>query len=449
MGATATLAQFAAEFAAEAVPPHITHASERCLLDYLGITLAASEEPTVRIVADVSDFMGGTPQASLLRGGRSSLMHAALVNGVASHVLDFDDTHEPTILHGTGPVMSAALAVAEHLGSSGQALMAAHAIGFEVAARVALAVNPDHYDKGFHVTGTAGTLGAAAAAGRLLGLDASQMSNALSAAAAQAAGLREMFGSMSKSLHAGKAAANGLLSALLAQRGWVSAAAGLEGVRGYWTTLSPTPPDIDAATAQLGSTWELQRNGFKPYACGVVTHPTIDATARLGRATGVAADDVAEIVCEVNPYVLELTGKKEPTTGLEGKFSIYHCAAAGYIEGTARLRQFADEAVRRGDLVGLRRRVRAEIREDLPTSAARVTMRSSSGQAWTEEITAATGTPDNPMTDEQVREKFFDLVLDRLGRELAERLAAAALGAAQMPAVGEIIMLATGDRASV
>src|SRR5438132_708097 len=174
--------------------------------------------------------------------------------------------------------------------------------------------------RGFHVTGTAGTLGAAAAAGRLIGLSTDQMTHALSAAAAQAAGLREMFGSMSKSLHAGKAAANGLLSALLAHEGWVSAQGGLEGVRGYWAVLA-VGADPRLATASLGETWELRRNGFKPYACGVVTHPTIDCASELARTSGLPAAEVEELRCRVNPYVLELTGKTEPRTGLEGKFS--------------------------------------------------------------------------------------------------------------------------------
>ncbi len=442
MGVTATLAQFAAEFPTDRIPAAILHESERCFLDYLGITLAGSAEPTVQMVMQVAEAMGGTPQATLLPGGRSSVAHAALVNGVASHVLDFDDTHEPTILHGTGPVMSAALAIGEWLNADGRDLIAAHSVGFEVAARVALAVNPGHYDKGFHVTGTAGTLGAAAAAGRLLGLNAGQMTHALSAAAAQAAGLREMFGSMTKSLHAGKAAMNGVLSALLAQRGWVSAPAGLEGLRGYFSVLSPDAADLDAAVGHLGETWELRRDGFKPYACGVVTHPTIDATARLGKRTGLPAADVAEIVCEVNPYVLELTGKREPTTGLEGKFSIYHCAAAGYIDGTARLRQFTDEAVHRPDLVALRSRVRAEVKEDLPTSAARVSLTSRDGRSWNEEVTAATGTPGNPLTDDDLKEKFYDLVVGgALDRSKAEALAEAALSATSAPHVTDITRL--------
>jgi len=228
MHETQTLGRFAAEFPTERIPADVQHLSARCMLDYLGTVLGAWDEPTVQIARAVAEEEGGAAQASLLGGGYSSALQAATVNGIAAHVLDFDDTHEPTILHGTSPVLSAALAAAEWVGASGADLLAAHAIGFEIAARVALAVNPEHYDQGFHVTGTAGTFGAAAAAGRILGLDAEQMANALSVAAAQAAGLREMFGSMSKSLHAGKAAGNGLYAVLLARRGWVSASEGLE-----------------------------------------------------------------------------------------------------------------------------------------------------------------------------------------------------------------------------
>ncbi|MBI2318850.1 MAG: MmgE/PrpD family protein, partial [Betaproteobacteria bacterium] len=161
MGETSDLAKFAAEFPRQRIPHDVVHMSERCLLDYLGIGLAAWDEPTVVITRQLALELGGVPQATMLGGEKSSVTSTALVNGVASHVLDFDDTHDPTILHGTGPVMSAALAIADWRGSTGVELIAAHALGFEVAARVALAVHPEHYDQGFHVTGTAGTLGAA------------------------------------------------------------------------------------------------------------------------------------------------------------------------------------------------------------------------------------------------------------------------------------------------
>ena len=440
MDETHTLGAFAAQFPTEEIPPDVLHLSARCLLDDLGVSLGAWDEPAVRIARDVADELGGKPQATLLGGGRASLLHAASVNGIASHVLDFDDTHDPTILHGTGPVMSAALAAAEEAGATGRDLLAAHAVGFEVAARVALAVHPEHYDQGFHVTGTAGTFGAAAAAGRLLGLQAEQMANALSAAAAQAAGLREMFGSMSKSLHVGKAAANGMYSALLARRGWVSTREGLEGRRGYWAVLS-SRMDPDVATSELGQRWELRQNGQKPYACGVVSHPTIDAVRHLRDSTGIPPEEVESIRAEVNPYVLELMGKTEPGVGLEGKFSIFHCAAIGYIDRAARVRQFSDEAVRRPEVVALRSRVRAETDPSLPTSSARVQVTARDGRAAEEFVEAATGTPGNPMSDADLVDKFMDLVAERFTPIRARQIASQALAAADLEDVSELTAL--------
>ncbi len=445
MDETRALAAFAAEFPTDGIPADVLHLSARCLLDDLGVSLGAWDEPAVRIACEVAEELGGNPQATLLGGGRSSLVHAATVNGIASHVLDFDDTHDPTILHGTGPAMSAALAAAEHVGASGRELLAAHAVGFEVAARVALAVHPEHYDQGFHVTGTAGTFGAAAAAGRLLGLTADQMANALSASAAQAAGLREMFGSMSKSLHAGKAAGNGMYSALLARRGWLSTREGLEGRRGYWAVLS-SRMDPDTATADLGQRWELRQNGQKPYSCGVVSHPTIDAVRHLREASGLPPEEVQGIRAEVSPYVLELMGKTELNVGLEGKFSIYHCAAIGYIDGTARVRQFSDEAVHRADVVALRSRVQAETDPALPTSSARVQVTGRDGRVWEEFVEAATGTPGNPMSDADLMDKFLDLVAGRYSPIRAKQIANQALAAAGLTDVRELMALLSEDR---
>ena len=447
MHETATLARFAAEQAFTSIPADVRHLSARLLLDYLGISIGAWDEPAVQIARSVAEELGGGDQATLLGGGRTSLVQAATVNGIASHVLDFDDSHDPTILHGTGPVMSAALAAAERVGASGPDLIAAHVVGFEVAARVALAVHPEHYDRGFHVTGTAGTMGAAAAAGRLLGLDAERLTHAISAAAAQAAGLREMFGSMTKSLHAGKAAGNGLYSALLARRGWISNEAGLEGRRGYWTTLSDRV-DPERAVAGLGERWELHQDGLKPYACGVVSHPTIDAMRRLRERAGIALQDIAEVRADVNPYVLELMGKREPAVGLEGKFSIYHCAAVGYIEGTARVRQFTDEIVRRDDVVALRKKVVATTTDALPISAARVQLVAKDGRTWEEVVDAATGTPGNPMSDDEVSDKFFDLVADRMSAAQARRVAETAFGMEQSGQVRDLMTLVTANAPS-
>jgi len=443
---TQRLARFAAEYAAERIPADVVHLSARCLLDDIGVSLGAWDEPAVQIAREVAEELGGASQATLIGGGRTSLVQAATINGIASHVLDFDDSHDPTILHGTGPVMSAALVAAELVDASGPQLLAAHAIGFEVAARVALAVHPEHYDQGFHVTGTAGTLGATAAAGRLLGLSAEQMANALSAAAAQAAGLREMFGSMTKSLHAGKAAGNGVYSALLARRGWVSTREGLEGRRGYWAVLS-SRMDPDRAMKGLGEAWELRHDGLKPYSCGVVSHPTIDAMRHLRQTAQVPADQISEVQARVNPYVLELMGKLAPQVGLEGKFSIYHCAAIAYLDGAARVRQFSDEAVLRPDVVALRQKVRAEIDAALPTSAARVRLVVADGRSWEESVDAASGTPENPMTDQELMEKTLDLVDGRLERRVVTSLAERILGGT-VPSAREVMAVVTGVPAS-
>jgi 2-methylcitrate dehydratase PrpD len=266
------------------------------------------------------------------------------------------------------------------------------------------------------------------------------MANALSTAAAQAAGLREMFGSMSKSLHAGKAAGNGAYSALLARHGWVSATHGIEGRVGYWAVLSERT-DPARAVAGLGSAWELYNNGQKPYACGVVSHPTIDAVRQLRIAADLAPERVAEIRAEVNPYVLELMGKEEPAVGLEGKFSIFHCAAIGYIDRAARARQFTDQAVARPEVAALRRKVVVAVNRDLPTSAARVRLRSADGQVWEQSVEAASGTPRNPLSDEEIQEKFLDLVQERLGRSTAIQVAERALNARRLSRVDDLMIV--------
>jgi 2-methylcitrate dehydratase PrpD len=202
--------------------------------------------------------------------------------------------------------------------------------------------------------------------------------------------------------------------------------------------------DADCATNGLGETWELHKNGLKPYACGVVSHPTIDAMRRLRQSAGIPADDIAEVRAQVNPYVLELMGKQEPHVGLEGKFSIYHCAAIGYIDGAARVRQFSDDAVQRPEVVTLRRRFHPEVDSSLPISAARVQLRARDGREWEESVDAATGTPENPMTDDELIEKFLDLTSTRLPQERALAIAQAILDDASTPSAREVMAQVTG-----
>jgi 2-methylcitrate dehydratase PrpD len=365
--------------------------------------------------------LGGAPQATLWADGRkTSVTQAALVNGIMTHILDYDDTHSPTILHPSGPLVAAALPLAEWRAASGRDLLTAYLVGFEVEARVSLSVHPHHYDTGWHVTGTAGTLGAAAAAARLLGLDAERTVWALGAASTQAAGLREMFGSMCKSLHVGKAAANGVLAALLAREGFTSSEAPLEGRRGFGAVLSERFVETEL-TDGLGERWEVHHNGLKPYACGVVTHPAIDAARRL-RALGYLPGAVAQIDAYVHPLVLELCGKTEPRVGLEGKFSIYHCIAMGFLEDAAGPEQFSDAIVTRPDVVALRRKVRATADATLSDAQARLILRLPDGREVEVYIPAATGTLDNPMTDADLTAKFRALAVPTVGAPAADTI---------------------------
>ncbi|MDE3077901.1 MAG: MmgE/PrpD family protein, partial [Chloroflexota bacterium] len=306
---TAQLVRFAAQTQYQDIPAAAIGESKRCILDFLGVAIGAKEAAAPRIALESVRVLGGAPQAHVLAyGDLTSVANAALVDGILSHVLDFDDTHIPTILHASGPILAAALPLAEWKRLSGKELLAAHAVAFEVAARVSLALYPQHYDAGWHMTGTTGTLGAAAAAARLLGANAGQLTHAIGIAGTQAAGHREQFGAMTKSLHCGKAASNGLLAGLLAVRGYTAADDSLQGRRGMFQTMSPAA-DASQLTEGLGERWEIFRNGFKPYACGVVTHPAIDAVRQLGSRQGVRAADVERIELRVHPLVLELTGK--------------------------------------------------------------------------------------------------------------------------------------------
>jgi 2-methylcitrate dehydratase PrpD len=419
---TRAIAAFAADTCFEDLPADVVRHVKRCLLDYLGLVIGASDEPAVSHALEAVKELGGHAQATVLGTTlRTSATHAALVNGIAAHVLDYDDTHLPTVIHPTGPVMSAALSVGEWKAASGRDLIVAFAVGFEVECRIGLAVHPEHYDAGWHITGTAGTFGAAAAAGRLLGLDQRRMSWALGMAGSQAAGVREQFGSMAKSLHIGKAAANGILGAVLGHHGFDATEQILEGRRGFSAVLS-TGQHLEQLTDRLGQRWEFDNNGIKPYACGLVTHPIIDAVRRLREKDQLSVEQIKEISARVHPLVLELTGKRDPRAGLEGKFSVYHCAAIALLEGNAGPGQFTDEAITRPSVVDLRRKVTASADPALRQNQAEVSVTLSNGRRLTEWVEAATGTSQNPISDDDLRRKVHELVWPFIPRWKEQRM---------------------------
>ena len=416
------LAAFIVNHPYESIPEEALRENRRRILDTLGVAIGARRARPVEILLEVTRELGGAPQAGVpAQDLRTSVTNAARLLGVMSHVLDFDDTHIPTIIHPSGPALAAALPLAELRGTGGRELLAAFTFGVETGCRVALALGKAHYDMGWHVTGTAGTVGAAAACSRLLSLDERQTHNALSIAATEAAGQRVQFGAMTKSLHTGNAAANGALAALLAGKGYTASREGFEGARGLLNVAS-TAPSPEELSEGLGERWETFRIGIKPYSCGVVTHPGIDAVRELARATKAPAEDVEHIELGVHPLVMELTNKREPRTGLEGKFSIAFAAAITWLEGTARHRQFTDEKVNRPDVKELRDRIRVVEDGTIGQTEAKATVRLRGGETRTEHVRHATGTPENPISDEELREKFTELVGPELGDEAARQV---------------------------
>ena len=281
MEVTRTLARYVVNAKFEDVPEAVRHEGVRSILNWLGCAVGACRHEAVESALEALRPFGGPSQASILgRPEKVDILLAALLNGISSHVFDYDDTHLRTIIHPSGPVASALFPLAEFMDVSGADLLHAFILGVEVECRIGNAVYPEHYDVGWHITGTAGVFGAAAAAGKILGLNEQQMIWALGIAGTQSSGFREMFGTHCKSFHPGRAAQNGLASALLAQKNFTSSNQVIEAKRGFANVMS-TRHNYDEITENLGKSFEVTINSYKPFACGIVIHPSIDACVQL------------------------------------------------------------------------------------------------------------------------------------------------------------------------
>jgi 2-methylcitrate dehydratase PrpD len=390
----------------DAIPPPVRKEARRTLLNWMGCAVGGSRHETLDAAIGALAPFAGPPQATVVgRRERMDVLHAALMNGISSHVFDFDDTHLKTVIHPAGPVVSAILALAEHRPVTGREFVNALVVGVEVECRIGNAVYPAHYDRGWHITGTAGVFGAAAACGRLLGLTQQQMVWALGLAATQPVGLREMFGSMTKSFHPGRAAQNGLTSALLASKNFTSTDAGIEGKSG-WANVLSTSRDYAQITDRLGASYEISLNTYKPYACGVVIHPAIDACVQLRHEHRLDAGQIERIDLAVHPLVLELTGKKTPRTGLEAKFSVYFAAALAIVRGSAGMRDFSDENARDPVIVALRDRVTATVDPSIKEEQVRARIVLKDGRTLEKRIDHVLGSLERPLSDADLEAKF-------------------------------------------
>jgi len=438
MAETSTLASYVVNARFGDIPENVRHEAVRSLLNWIGCAVGGSRHETVtRALAALAGF-SGPPQATVLgRGERLDIMQAALMNGITSHTFDFDDTHLKTVIHPSGPVASAILALAELKRVTGEDFLHAFILGVEVECRIGNAVYPAHYDIGWHITGTAGVFGAAAAAGKLIGLSEQQMIWALGIAATQSSGLREMFGSMCKPFHPGNAAKNGLLAALLAEKNFTSSNSGIEAPRGFARVLSTEFKSAEI-TEGLGESFEIALNTYKPFACGIVIHPVIDGCIQLRNENTLDADHIESIALDVHPLVLELTGKKTPQVGLEGKFSVYHSAAVAIIFGTAGESQYSDACVRDSRVIALRDKVVASVDRRMHEDQARITIKLKDGNTRQKFVEHALGSVHRPLGDSDLETKFRGLTEGILSETETDNLIRLCWGVEKLEDVGEL-----------
>ena len=403
---TEQLARFVIEHPSRGWSAAVDAEAHRTFANWVGCAIGPSGHETVQAALQAVQALQPAPQAALLgRRERVDIASAALLNGISSHTWDFDDTHLKTIIHPAGPVAPAALALCEHLGLSGRALIDALVLGIEVSCRVGNAVYPDHYDRGWHITGTTGMLGSAAACSRLLGLDAARTQMALGIAASQPTGLREQFGTMTKPFHPGGAARVGLMSALMAQHGYTASKRALEAPRGLLQVFSDKT-DWREISEGLGTRWEAALNTYKPFACGIVIHPAIDGCVQLRNAHRLKAGDIKKLTLKVHSLVLELTGKKAPSDGLQSKFSVYHSCAVGLLYGQAGEHEYTDEVVNRPEVLDLRARVEAVVDDRIDEASADLVLHTTDGRELHLFVEHAIGSVKKPMTNDMLHAKF-------------------------------------------
>ncbi len=438
------LARYAVNAAHADIPAAASHEATRSLLNWIGCAVGGAHHPAVdKTLAALAPFSASDQCTVLGRRERTDALHAALINGLSAHVLDFDDTHLRTLLHPSVPVASALLALGERQPIAGRDFLLAFIVGVEIECRIANAIWFAH-NSHWYITGTAGVFGAAAAAARVLGLDEDQTTHALGIASAEAAGTREMAGTMTKAFIHGRAAQNGLLAALLAHQGFTAAETSIEGPHGFANVLAPER-DLAAVTAGLGTRYEILSNSYKPYACGVVAHPVIDACIQLRNESSFNVSDVASVALRVSPRALELTGIKEPPNGLKSKWSIYHSAAVALVDGAAGEHQYSDERVNAPEVRALRALIVATADAQLPEIAACATVTLKNGSTLEKRIDRVIGSAENPMSDGDLESKVRGLAQGVLATARIDALIATVWRIAELADVAALARAAAAD----
>ena len=443
LGVTKQLSEFLSGFKYEDLSPAAIHEAKRAVLDWLGCALAGSQHPTPQILMSTFKQLGSFAAATVFgqhRNLKLSLLDAAVANGQIGHVLDFDDTHlGGVILHTSTASLPALFALGEARKASGQTFILGLVAAFEGGIRTGRAM-PRHHHGGWHLTGTLGTVAATAGAAKLLGLTAQQTIYALGIGCTQAAGMQQNRGSDCKSLHAGKAAYHGVLASMLASNGFNSSAEILDGSLGFVRIYSSTQ-DLPAVTAELGKTWMITGNGYKPYACGVVLHPLIDAAIEVSRRTKLSSTEVASLELTVHPDVIRITGVDTPDSGLMSKFSANHAGAVAFIDQAGGVLQFSNDRANDPTVQALRKRVQVKTSERLLLDQAIAKVTTQTGAMFEVNIEHATGTVANPMSDKDLEKKFLGNAEAALGTTQAAAVAQRIWALDQVTDIGELVRL--------
>ena len=413
---TSTAVSRLATFVAAAeVPPSAREIARDAVQDTIGVALAGAAEAASLIVQRLVGTDGGSGLCSVLGTSiKCGPSFAALANGTAAHALDFDDMCWISLAHPSAPLVSSTLALGEMADVSGRDFLDAYVVGFEIEAVLGRTMNPLHYTRGWHGTATIGTLGAAAAASRVLGLDTETTGRALAIASSEASGLKENFGTMVKPLQGGLAARNGVLAALLAREGFSASVHAIDGTQGLLIAMQSSGTDLKDGCEQLGKRWEIVEGGItmKLYPSCAATHPTIDTLIDLRREMNVAPSEIESVEISVDSVTPTVLIYSQPINGLEGKFSLHYCAAAALAFGHVGIDTFETAAMTSPEVQRILPLVKMRADNCLgveapPLTEARVTLRLSGERTVERFARGARGYPDRPASSKERDSKFM------------------------------------------
>jgi 2-methylcitrate dehydratase PrpD len=423
------------------LPETVRREALRSVVNIVGCMLGGARHDVIGLADDVLSEFSGPPQATLLgRARRADVLHAALINCFGSSIHAFDDTHEQAVVHPSGPVAAAALAISERKRIAGREFLLAFALGVEAVCRLskAISVPPAKGVFAWSQTGITAGIGAAVAAGKLLELDPSRMRHAIGIALSQAAGFRGMFGSMCSSFMTAHGAQTGLRAAILAEKGFTSSDAALEGPYGYVDVFAEHP-DLPALAEGLGARFEILRNTYKPYPCGVVIHPIIDACLELRRAHAIDPADIAAVSVRVAPKALALTDRRHPKNNLEARVSLHHWVAIAFIRGTARIEDMdTNGAVLEPTIARFQDRIETVGDDAIAPDGAEVTVKLRDGRSLVSRVEHCVGSASRPMTDSDLEQKFTGMAEAVIGLPRMRDVLAMCWGVERLPDVGAL-----------